>query len=355
MTRSSVWLAVFASGSPVAAQPIFTVSPGGPSRLIGSFIYMNQDTPVPVGGGPGIGAGLPGDDLDGYAPNASDDDFIICLAVDPATVGSGNPFTLGSGGPGLPPWNVFTQSQRHQHMGDAYLSSEAYNRRSGLLPEPISMGLNNNFLAINQAAPYFANFGLQPAGGPAVQFPAGTPADDVDGVGHLVDGKLPKLYFSLSRESPSLRPLGGVSGADLFFDPDATKGGNEQLFASFDRLGLHTQDDIDGVAVFDLNGNGRFDDLDQVLFSLTRESPSLKAFNASAADVFSIVAGSTTPILFARHNEMGLLFSDDVTSIDLIGLVNNSAFETIVAHTPSPGTPAVVAACAAAALRRRRR
>lgn len=354
MKRTFVLLAVFAAGSPVLAQPIFTVNPKGPSGLLGSLIYMNQDGPVPVGGGPGIGAGLPGDDLDGYAPNSSDDDFIICLAVDPATVGSGNPFTLGSGGPGLPQWNVFNQSQRRQHAGDAYLSSEAYNRRRGLLPKPISMGLNNNFLAINQAAPYFANFGLQPPGGPEVQFPAGTPADDVDGVGHLVDGKLPKLYFSLSRESPSLRPLGGVSGADLFFDPDATRGGDEQLFASFDRLGLHAQDDIDGVAVFDLNGNGRFDDLDQVLFSLTRESPSLKAFDASAADVFSIVAGSTTPIIFAKHNEMGLLFSDDVTSIDLIRLINNSAFETILAHTPAPGTLALVALCGISASRRRR-
>ncbi len=363
--RSIAWLS-FPAGLVVAAgqvaaqitppgQPTFSVNLGGPSELRADLIYINFDgPPTPIGGGGGIGAGLPGDDLDGYAAKPPSEDFIVCVSVDPATVGKGGPFGLE--GP-LPPFNVFHQSQHNQHPGDAYLGSEGYNRLNGIYGPPVSLGLNQNFLSINQSPFYFLNFGLAPIGDPQVQFPKGTPADDVDGVQRIEGTTIRDIYFSMSPESPSLPKIAGAganSGADLFFDPNPTKGGDEEFFASAEQLGLVQQDDIDGLAVYDLNGNGRFDGDDQVLFSLTRESPTLGALEVSPADILSITFGGQTPEPLVRFNQVGLLFSDDIDAFGLIGLIDNSVFNTIVAYTPAPGTVAVLLLGGAGAMRRRR-
>ncbi len=352
-------LAAPASAQVILTQPTFSVNPGGPSTFLRpDEIYINIGGPLlSVGGGTGIGAGAQGDDLDGYSLKSlldlkgPSDDFIVCVSVDPATVGKGTPL-----GP-LPPFNVFNQSERNQHTGDAFLGSEAYNRLTGILPPPISSGLTTNFLSINQSAPYFLNYALQPVGSPDVQFPKGTPADDVDGVGRIVGTILPQIYFTMSRESPSLPVIAGAnadSGADIFFDPNATVKGNEAFFAEAEQLGLQQADDIDGLAVYDLNNNGRYDDRDQVLFSLTRDSPSLTPLEVSPADILTITFGTQTPSPFLRANEVGLLFTDDIDSFGIIPLIDNSAITTIIAYTPAPGTAAVLAMAGLLAARRRR-
>lgn len=331
----------------------FSVNLGGPSELRADLIYINFDgPPVPVGGGGGVGAGQPGDDLDGYAIK-SGDDFIVCVSVDPATVGKGGPFD----GP-LPPYNVFNQSERRQHAGDAFVGSEAYNRLKGIYGPPISTGLNTNFLSVNQSPVYFRNFNILPFGSPDVQFQQGTPADDVDGVGRIQGTSLGEIFFTMSRESPSLGKIAGAgadSGADIFFDADATNGGNEEFYANAELLGLTQQDDIDGLAVFDTNGNHRFDGDDQVLFSLTRDSPTLKALELSPADILSVRFGSPTPTTLVRFNQVGLLFTDDVDAFGLLGLVGGSAMSTIVAYTPSPGAGLVIVLAGALGAGRRRR
>jgi hypothetical protein len=349
-------------GAPASAQlftqPTFSVNAGGPSTFLRpDTIYINFDgPPVPIGGGTGIGAGAGGDDLDGYSLKPPGDDFIVCVSVDPATVGKGIPFNPGPPGP-LPPFNVFNQSERNQHTGDAFLGSEAYNRLTGILPPPISSGLTTNFLSINQSAPYFLNYALQPVGSPDVQFPKGTPADDVDGVGRIRGQVLPSIYFTMSRESPSLPKIAGAgadSGADVFFDPEPTEGGDEAFFATAEQLGLTQEDDIDGLAVYDLNDNGRYDDRDQVMFSLTRDSPSLLQLEVSPADILTITFGTQTPSPFLRFNEVGLLFTDDIDSFGIIPLIDNSAINTIIAYTPAPGTAAMLAMAGVLAARRRR-
>ncbi len=363
-----VWLCVLALGGPASAQiltqPLFSVNPGGPSTFLRpDTIYINlAGAPLPVGGGTGIGAGAERDDLDGYSvglpPDGPNSDFIVCVSVDPATVGKAPPFpaTPFPTGP-LPPFNVFHQSERNQHPGDAYLSSEAYNRITGILPPPISSGLTTNFLSINQSAPYFLNYGLLPIGDPNVQFPKGTPADDVDGVGRINGTVVLDLYFTMSRDSPSLPNIAGAgedSGADVFFDPNPLIGGNEGFYADAGQLGLTTQDDIDGLTVFDLNNNGRFDGNDQVLFSLTRDSPSLQQLEVSPADILTITFGGQTPTPFLRFNEIGLLFTDDIDAFGLIPLIGGSAVTTIIAYTPAPGTVALLAMAGVLAARRRR-
>ncbi|MCK4657919.1 MAG: hypothetical protein KAV82_00215 [Phycisphaerae bacterium] len=82
------------------------------------------------------------------------------------------------------------------------------------------------------------------------------------------------------------------------------------LYASYQELRLVPADDIDALIVFDVNENGYFDDLDQVLFSLSPGSPSLAmivgaSVEAAAADVFVVTVGQP-PAVFATAAELGL-------------------------------------------------
>ncbi len=334
-----------------SAQPAFSVSPAGPSGLSPAGIYTpSGGGPMFIGGGAGIGAGDPADDLDGFSTSSDEDDFTICGSVDPLTVGSGGPE-----GP-LPPYNVFEQALKRQHAADAYIGSEAYNRFTGILPAPISTGLNTNFMTANQSPLYFMDFGLLPLGGPDVFHPVGTPADDVDGLEHFKAGVPQSIYFTLSRQSPSLNQIaGGVgdSGADIFFDVDFNLGGTESLFASQEQLGLQPLDDIDGLKIWDALNDGIFNENDTILFSLTRDSPTLAAAGLSPADIIAVTFGQV-PFVLMHFNEFGLLFGDDIDAFTIDPLINNSALATILANTPSPSAMSLLVLAAVGAARRRR-
>lgn len=359
-TPLSWWvIAVSAAvAAPASAQldRIFSVAPGGPSGLLADRLYQPTGVGVPLvrGGGGGMGLGLPGDDLDGFNLRILFSDLIICEGVDPKS--SGKP--QGAPPPGLPVFNLNEQFLKNQWVADSYLSSEAYNRFAKLLPPPISIGAKENYLRINQHKVYNADYDVLPAVGPEVIVPFGTPQDDIDSACDLVGGAVPPLYFSVTATSPSLPFLaGGVgeSGADIFFDADATVGGDESLFAKWSDLKLLKPDEIDAVGVYDDNANGLFDFTDQVLFSLAPGSPTLALLGASAADILSVTVGPDGPIeIFAFANDLGLLHSDNINQLAFIRLENQSAYDTIKNLTPAPGTISLLALGLAAAGRRRR-
>lgn len=333
--------AVGAAG-PAQAQVLFTVNDPGPSALSPRFVYEPSDGgPVLVGGGPGMGLFSPMDQLDDFGgvvpegPEISSLQFIICFSVDRLSSGKpAPPFRA------LPPFNVFDQSQKRQQAGDLFGTTEAYGRMAGRLPGA-SMGLFNNVLLRNQSPTYFGDkdFSLLPNADPTVALPPGVPIDDVDG--HAMrdpGGGLPRSYYSLSGASPSLTLLGGSSGADIFFDTNIANPGSEDLFADFDRLGLVQQDDIDGLTVYDDNGDGQFNGTDQIFFSLTRNSPSLGLLGAGPADILTVRASIGIPQIFEFATNLGLLPTDNIDGLKFDPLLFDSAELTLESKLPVPAT-----------------
>lgn len=330
-------------------QVLFSVRAAGPSALNPRLVYerTGSGTPAVVGGGPGMGMLSPMDQLDDFGGVIPPDEldisalrFIVCFSVDPITVGEPPPpFRSGP----LPPFNVFDQAQKRQQPGDLFGSTEAYHRLTGRLPSgpgAPGMGLFNNVLLRNQSKNYFGDkdFDLRPVVDPTVTVPVGTPLDDVDGSAMRdSSGALPKAYYTLSSSSPSLSLLGGASGADIFFDFNITNPGSESVFARFEQIGLRQGDDIDGLSVCDDNLNGVFDGNDQVLFSLKRGSPTLGTLGASAADIFSFRVGGTLQI-FETATNLGLLPGDNIDTLKLDPLIDNSAMATLSAKLPPPAS-----------------
>ncbi|MCC6675899.1 MAG: hypothetical protein IT436_02030 [Phycisphaerales bacterium] len=330
---------------PAHAQVLFTVNDPGPSALSPRFVYeRGLGGPILVGGGPGMGLFSNMDQLDDFGavvpdgPEISSLQFIICFSVDRLSAGTPAP-----GIRALPPFNVFDQAQKRQQAADLFGTTEAFNRLTGRLPSVggPSMGLFNNILLRNQSPTYFGDkdFSLLPNADPTVALPPGVPIDDVDG--HAMrdpGGGLPKSYYSLSSTSPSLTLLGGTSGADIFFDTDITTPGSEDLFADFERLGLVQQDDIDGLTVYDDNGDGRFNGTDQIFFSLTRNSPSLGLLGAGPADILTVRAGIGFPQIFEFATNLGLLPSDNIDGLKFDPLLFDSAERTLESKLPVPAT-----------------
>lgn len=347
MTAVGALSAIAASAN---GQVLFSVRDQGPSSLNPRLIYerTGTGTPAVVGGGPGMGMLSPMDQLDDFGGVIPPDEldisalrFIVCFSVDPITVGEPPPpFRVP-----LPPHNVFDQAQKRQQPGDLFGSTEAYHRITGRLPSgpgAPGMGLFNNVLLRNQSKNYFGDkdFDLKPVVDPTVTVPVGTPLDDVDGSA-MRDGSgaLPKAYYTLSSTSPSLSLLGGASGSDIFFDFNITAPGSESVFARFEQIGLRVGDDIDGLSVCDDNLNGVFDGTDQVLFSLKRGSPTLSTLGASAADIFSFRAGGTLQI-FETATNLGLRPGDNIDTLKMDPLIDNSALATLMAKLPPPASAA---------------
>lgn len=342
--------ALAAAAVPAHAQILFSVKDPGPSGLGARFVYeRTPGGPLQVGGGPGMGLFSSMDQLDDFGavvadgPEISSLQFIVCFSVDRLAVGTPPP-----GIRLLPPFSVFDQSQRRQQAGDVFGSTEAYGRFAGRLPSGggPSMGLFNNVLLRNQSPTYFGDkdFSLLPNADPSVALPPGTPIDDVDGSAMRdPGGALPKTYYTLGTGSPSLTLLGGMSGADIFFDTDIANPGSEDLFADFERLGLLLQDDIDGLTVYDDNSDGRFNATDQIFFSLTRNSPSLGLLGAGPGDILTVRAGIGIPELFEFGANLGLLPTDNIDSLKFDPLLFDSAELTLQSKLPVPATIAPLA------------
>lgn len=325
--RCALLALCLAAGSAAAQhEPLFTVAPGGPGGLRPDLVFRTiGGVPTPIGGGAGMGLGRPGDDITAMAPVVlpgfrATQNFVICFSVDP--------FAVGVSRFRIPQYNVFNQAANFQQAGDAYLTTEAFGRGVGVLPPPFSMGLQNNALAVNQSEVYPNAFGLLPLADPDTPVTPGTALDQINGSMRFTEFSPPRLYFTLAPDSPSHPFLPGPdSGAAIFFDPDFQQGGNEQVYAAPAQLGLVFLDEIDGCIVLDDNLNGQYDATDTVYFSLTPNSPTLIALGLSPSDILESTDGVIS--LFAEANILGLLHDDNMTGMDMIPLVNDSAEDTI--------------------------
>lgn len=347
MRMSAVLLGLVGFGAcpVVVAAPVFSVAPGGPSGLDPDRVYMSTPGgPTPIAGGPGSGLGLPGDDIDGLSTSILDEEWVFCWSVAPGSIGVHNAVLRGP----LPPFNLNNQAANNQQTGDGYLSTEAWNR-FGPVP-PLGLGLFTNALAINQGGTYFTTLGLLPDVDPSVVVPLKTPLDDVDAEMDPIDPDqpLPPIFFSVSGNSPSLSslPLSPIpSGADIFFDPDPTIGGDEQLYAHGQQLGLiitpdpAIRDDIDALAVFDAIPDGIFDPIEgeYIIFSLRPDSPSLAELGASAADL--LIYDHEGLRVLVQGIDMGLANGDDLNAARPIGLIGPNVASTFEAVFGLPGCP----------------
>lgn len=324
VSSSCSWLA---ANAPVLAQAKFTVAAGGPSGLLPATMYRTVGG-VPIVAWPGSGLGCPSplDDITSISPRKLVSEFVACSSVDPTSVGS----TQGPPPQGLPPFSVFDQAQKRQVAGDLFFTSMAFSRSSGIIPGA-SLPVQQTYLAANQAAPWARYFGLLPSGGPEVTFPPLTPQDDIDGV--INEPGVMPVYFTLTPSSPSLPSLVGAnpSGADIVFDPQPLAPGTESVFAKAASLGLLVGDVIDAMIIYDDNADGVFNQVDTVIFSLGRNSPSLALLGATAADLLVVNSGSDATVqIFATANNWGLTAADNTDELDAAQLINQSAYQTLL-------------------------
>ena len=324
--RAAAALAALAPAALAQNAPFFTVANGGPSGLPGDVVFEATGiTPIPIGGGPGMGLGRPGDDITGIAPVVPlgllpTKDFVICFSVDPFAVGKFHGrITLQ---------NLLRQALNNQQAGDAYLTTEAFRRGVGILPPPFSMGLFNNALAANQSKRYPNTFGLLPAADAGQFVPPGTLLDDVNATLNFTDFTPPNVYFTLSADSPSLPFLPGAdSGATIHFDSDFQNPGGEDVYANPTQLGLDFLDQISGLIVVDDDLNNFYDGTDTVYVTLAPDSPTLSALGLLPGDVLVIEGG--VPALFVEGVDLGLLPGDNMDALDMVPLINDSAEDTI--------------------------
>ncbi len=140
------------------------------------------------------------------------------------------------------------------------------------------------------------------------------------------------IYFTVDKVGPS--HAGGP--ADVLFSPPGAPG--FVVFALAAQLGLTNRDNVDALAVWDTNGNGKADPgTDYALFSLDRGSPSLAG--SSAADLFvTDFTGVFCPFLRART--IGMEPCDNVDAVD-VELNQVEVFEEPPVEAVPPKDPTV--------------
>jgi hypothetical protein len=223
------------------------------------------------------------------------------------------------------PFNVQDQASKNQAAGDAYMSLLLFDRLGPIPPGPGPLPgwrANNNTLVVNQGDAGGVDFSLLPGSSPTAPNRPGSPLDDADsgaGSGGTSPGpsEPPEyIFFSVATDSPSLPGLPGAtpSGADIFIDHDPNACGGEILYVDPFTLGLVEADDIDAFIVFD-DGDHMFSSgMDQVVFSLAPDSPSLGT-SFSPADLFSS-EGFGFFDLYSEAANLGLAFDDNVNMSD---------------------------------------
>lgn len=323
------------TAAPAFAAILFSVRSGGPSGFAGDLFLIAPGPsllggPSVAGGGAGSGMGLIGDEIDGASRRGSYSTFLVSFGVDDDSVGDQPP--VGTDGGGVP-FNFFVADQaiKNQQAGDTYLTTEAFTT-AGKVPPPTSIGDDFHVLERNQSEPFVADFGLLPAVGPEQFVPRGENIDDVDDATCIEDPRnLPPIYFSVSSTSPSAANLPGPpSGATIYIDPDINTGGDEQLFAQPNQLGLSPFDDVDALVVSDATPGDLFNPMtDFIAFSLAPGSPTLALTKLSAADVLIVDAMGLR--VLALHSEIGLQQSDNINSLSFVPLVGGSAAATLEA------------------------
>lgn len=221
---------------------------------------------------------------------------------------------------------------------------------------PTSLAGMNNLLLLG-----FRQFGLMPGDdvdGLAQISPA-YPDPDINGM-RAVDRNMDGIEDAGARVYFSVMP-NGTSGLDPGNVYVAMGNGLNKppiaAYATRDQLGLVPGDDIDALCVQD-NGNGAFDGfaVDTVLFSLTRNSPSVqRPMNpVSSSDILLGHGLGVAPVVFATAQSLGLrggsadeldalkCYTKVVCDINRDGTVDRADIELIFAARgtrAAPGEP----------------
>ncbi len=330
------------AGAPVMAQPHadrplptphFSVDVGSPLTGVlpdAASGVLQKPGPFVALGGADFALVSPVDDIDGMSYNRAGalpagDAFLLLFGVDGATIGGAppDPDLAASGRI----FNVTDQAAHGQAAGDLYLSLGEFTRTSRRGPQ--RGGTSTSTLAANQGDTGGVDMDLSPEKSATQQHSTKSEIDNSDATAYppapTRGAYAGHLFISVTTGSPSLPALPGdpslASGADIFLhDPDS--GEPLELYAAAADLGLMDTvlgDDIDGMIVFDENQQGVFDQNDQVLFSLARNSPSLNNGQYSPADLFMAQFGAPGFTLFASAIELGLAEATD--NIDCLELV----------------------------------
>jgi hypothetical protein len=314
-------------------------------------LLRGPNSPIVVITHPTLGANTLADDLDGIsAANAlvgMNDTFAVLFSVDRQTLGLLPPDQelLAAG----IPFNVADQARRGQAAGDQFMSTQLFTR-SG--PLPYTRATMNAVTVRNNFDEGGTDFMAQPSTSAQDNVSGARVAqDNVDAAARLQpldpnspNGPFVNVYFSLTAGSPSLATLPGgfpPSGANIYFNPQPGLA-STMPYASFDALGLGQLDDIDAMIVFDTNQNGVYDAGDQVIFTLTPNSPSLYTIpgtsqTARGADLFTAFPGQG-PQLFAAAAMLGLgAPPDNIDALDLLPCTNGMACALLHGIRSFPG------------------
>ena len=353
-----------ASGAPPNSSlpaPLYSFDLGPPplppSIDARGMLALDTDSDVPFIYVPGPALGLNdsgNDELDALSSGNGEMlpgySFSLLFSMDRESAGAvpGNAELIELG----VPYNAQDQVLRGHAAGDQFMSTLLFNlggsRRASQSGRDINSALvRNNFdeggTDFGGRPPTTAEDDAEDNGRADVD------QDNVDATAlFALDGSL-SVYYSLSELSPSLIDLSGAeppSGANVFyvFDPSA-RVRQTDLFATYYQLGLDVLDDVDALIVFDYDGNGTFNGTDEVLFSLSRCSPTLYGPDGapgydgvdddgangvddcegetglgddlSPADVFHFDFEGILST-FASSAELGLLGQDNVDALDLL-------------------------------------
>lgn len=203
------------------------------------------------------------------------------------------------------PWDVNGQAVRNQQAGDVFITTDAGG--TGAVPQTYNyLHTNQNLLGeIPLILPHLSNVGNLQDNLDAFSFEE----YDLNGDG-ITDRP---TFFSLAAGSPSLAP--GFSASDILISPSGS--GTFNVFATAAQIGLRPDDDLDALALLDLNADGLVaPGIDAALFSLTPNSPTLITLGASPADIFYTTFLNANVV---RYNaaSLGLLECDNVDALEV--------------------------------------
>jgi hypothetical protein len=316
--------------------PLFSLDPNSPEVTGGPFLA--GDLLLPTGPNmpsveiPAVNLGLlePADNLNALALGACDvaptDTFVVIFSVDRPAVG-GVPPDPNLAALGFP-FNVQDQATKNQAASDSFMSLRLFDRFGPIPPSPSSPTprSSNNTLVINGGDAGGVDYRINPGGtSPASPNPGGQ--SDVDGGSGTSppppgarDGRseFDLVYFTAADGSPSLVTLPGTgSAADIYVDPDTSDPLTELLYVEPTLIGLRPGDDVDGLIIFEGGDPLVFDPgVDQVVFSLTPESPSLNDI-FGPGDLFTS-EGFGFFSLYAQAFDLGLSPADNLNMLDYV-------------------------------------
>jgi hypothetical protein len=304
----------------------------------GNIYDMNMAGPMPPAPPMGYDAGGPGpivhvwEQAFGLMPGADNLDGLSNGELGPdipqSIYFSGDDMSVGQ-----PQTDFRHQANRRQAAGDRFM----VNGTTGLSPVAVMQGggpswilgpvfgggLNNfpmNLLSANQH-----RYNEIPSIGPAptntfLPPPGATQMDDMDALeltaldwnGDQIHDM--PIYFSLDAASPSLGMM-GLSGADILVSPPGPSGFG--LFAPSFTMGLTPADEVDALAVWDVDGSlYGTPGLDYALFSLAPGSPFLLMTGASPADIF-VTNFTNSNTLYLPFFMLGMQPEDNVDALDV--------------------------------------